>query len=287
MPVDLYIGGAEHGVLHLLYARFWHKVLFDLGLVSTSEPFRKLVHQGTVLGEDGTKMAKSVGNVVNPDEMIDRFGADALRLYEMFMGPLEAMKPWSTRGVEGVARFLDRVWRLVVAEDGTLAHALVDETPEIDHQRLLHRTIRKVTEDIEGLRFNTAIAQLMVFTNEMTPLTRRSRALIEPFLLVLSPFAPHLAEELWARLGHRESLAHADWPVWDPGLVVDEMVTVAVQVNGKLRATLELPRGTDQDAARAAALADDRVRRYLNGGEIKKLIYVPDKLVSLVVAGGK
>jgi leucyl-tRNA synthetase len=287
MPVDLYIGGAEHGVLHLLYARFWHKVLFDLGLVSTSEPFRKLVHQGTVLGEDGTKMAKSVGNVVNPDEMIDRFGADALRLYEMFMGPLEAMKPWSTRGVEGVARFLDRVWRLVVAEDGTLAHAIVSETPETDHQRLLHRTIRKVTEDIEGLRFNTAIAQLMVFTNEMTPLTRRSRALIEPFLLLLAPFAPHLAEELWSRLGHRESLAHGEWPVWDPGLVVDEMVTVAVQVNGKLRATLELPRGSDEATAREAALADDRVRRYLNGGEIKKLVYVPDKLVSLVVAGGK
>jgi leucyl-tRNA synthetase len=232
-------------------------------------------------------MSKSVGNVVSPDDAMDRFGADAVRLYEMFMGPLEAMKPWSTRGVEGVARFLDRVWRLVVAEDGTLAHAIVDETPETDHQRLLHRTIRKVTEDIEGLRFNTAIAQLMVFTNEMTPLTRRSRALIEPFLLVLSPFAPHLAEELWWRLGHPESLAHADWPVWDPGLVVDEMVTVAVQVNGKLRATLELPRGTGQDAAREAALADDRVRRYVNGGEIQKLIYVPDKLVSLVVAGGK
>ncbi|HUK63011.1 MAG TPA: leucine--tRNA ligase [Dongiaceae bacterium] len=285
MPVDLYIGGAEHAVLHLLYARFWHKVLYDIGVVSTSEPFRRLVHQGTVLGEDGTKMAKSVGNVVNPDEMIDRFGADALRLYEMFMGPLEAMKPWSTRGVEGVARFLDRAWRLVVAEDGTLSHALVDETPETDHLRLLHRTIRKVTEDLEGLRFNTAIAQLMVFTNEMTPLARRSRALIEPFLLVLAPFAPHLAEELWSRLGHPESLAHAEWPRWDPGLVVDEMVTVAVQVNGKLRATLELPRGSTQDAARAAALADDRVRRYVDTGEIRKLVYVPDKLVSLVVAG--
>jgi leucyl-tRNA synthetase len=287
MPVDLYVGGAEHAVLHLLYARFWHKVLYDIGVVSTVEPFLKLVHQGTVLGEDGTKMAKSVGNVVNPDEMIDQFGADALRLYEMFMGPLEAMKPWSTRGVEGVARFLDRVWRLVVTEDGALSHALVDETPDTDHLRLLHRTIRKVTEDIEGLRFNTAIAQLMVFTNEMTPLTRRSRALIEPFVLVLSPFAPHLAEELWSRLGKTGSLAHADWPVWDPGLVVDEMVTVAVQVNGKLRATLELPRGTGQDAARDAALADDRVRRYVDGGEIRKLVYVPDKLVSLVVAGGK
>jgi len=283
MPVDLYIGGAEHAVLHLLYARFWHKVLYDIGVVSTSEPFRRLVHQGTVLGEDGTKMAKSVGNVVNPDEMIDRFGADALRLYEMFMGPLEAMKPWSTRGVEGVARFLDRAWRLVVAEDGTLSHALVDETPETDHLRLLHRTIRKVTEDLEGLRFNTAIAQLMVFTNEMTPLARRSRALIEPFLLVLAPFAPHLAEELWSRLGHPESLAHAEWPRWDPGLVVDEMVTVAVQVNGKLRATIEAEPGIDAEAAGAAAR--DAVAKWLEGKAVVKVIHVPDRMVSFVVRG--
>jgi leucyl-tRNA synthetase len=284
MPVDLYVGGAEHAVLHLLYARFWHKVLFDIGVVSTPEPFSKLVHQGTVLGEDGTKMAKSVGNVVNPDEMIDRFGADALRLYEMFMGPLEAMKPWSTRGVEGISRFLDRVWRLVVTGDGRLSPAITDETPAGEHLRLLHRTIRKVTDDLEGLRFNTAISQLMVFTNEMTPLARRPRALIEPFVLLLAPFAPHLGEELWRRLGHPDSLAYADWPVWDPGLVVEDMVTVAVQVNGKLRATLELPRGTGQDAARDAALADDRVRRYVDGGQLRKLVYVPDKLLSLVVA---
>ena len=284
MPVDLYIGGSEHAVLHLLYARFWHKVLFDIGVVSTSEPFRKLVHQGTVLGEDGTKMAKSIGNVVNPDEMIDRFGADALRLYEMFMGPLEAMKPWSTRGVEGVARFLDRVWRLAVAGDGSLAHALVDETPETDHLRLLHRTIRKVTEDIEGLRFNTAIAQLMVFTNEMTKLVRRPRTLIEPFLLILSPFAPHLGEELWNRLGHADTLAYEAWPAWDAAMVVDETVTVAIQVNGKLRATLELARGTDREAAQAAALADERIQRYVNGSELRKVIHVPDKRVNLVVA---
>ncbi|MFI5370543.1 MAG: leucine--tRNA ligase [Candidatus Eisenbacteria bacterium] len=283
MPVDLYVGGAEHAVLHLLYARFWHKVLFDIGVVSTPEPFSKLIHQGTVLGEDGTKMAKSVGNVVNPDEMIDRFGADALRLYEMFMGPLEAMKPWNTRGVEGISRFLDRVWRLVVTEDGRLSPTIIDETPAGEHLRLLHRTIRKVTDDLDGLRFNTAISQLMVFTNEMTPLTRRSRALIEPFVLLLAPFAPHLGEELWRRLGHPDSLAYADWPVWDPGLVVEDMVTVAVQVNGKLRATLELPRGTGKDAARDAALADDRVRRYVDGGHLEKLVYVPDKLINLVV----
>jgi leucyl-tRNA synthetase len=286
MPVDLYIGGAEHAVLHLLYARFWHKVLYDIGVVSTPEPFMKLVHQGTVLGEDNQKMSKSRGNVVNPDEMIDRFGADAVRLYEMFMGPLEVMKPWSTKGVEGITRFLDRVWRLVVADDGGISAALTDDPPAIEGMRVLHRTIRKVTEDLEALRFNTAIAQLMVFTNEMTRLERRPRGLIEPFVLILSPFAPHLAEELWRRLGHRDSLAYEPWPGWDPALVVEDIVTVAVQVNGKLRATVELPRGSDQAAAHAAALADERVKRYLDGGEVRKTIYVPDKLVNLVVATG-
>jgi leucyl-tRNA synthetase len=283
MPVDLYIGGAEHAVLHLLYARFWHKVLYDIGVVSTPEPFMKLVHQGTVLGEDNQKMSKSVGNVVNPDEMIDRYGADALRLYEMFMGPLEAMKPWSTKGVEGVSRFLDRVWRMVLDEQGR--PVVVDEEPEIDSRRLLHQTIKKVTEDLEALRFNTAIAQMMVFNNEATQLERRPRALVEPFVLLLAPFAPHLAEELWQRLGHPESLAYEPWPEYDPALVLADTVTVAVQINGKLRATLDLPRGTDQAAAQAAALADPRVRRYVDGAPLRKVIYVPDKVLNLVVAG--
>ncbi len=284
MPVDLYIGGAEHAVLHLLYARFWHKVLFDIGIVSTPEPFMRLVHQGTVLGEDGSKMAKSVGNVVNPDDMIDRFGADAVRMYEMFMGPLEAMKPWSTRGVEGITRFLDRVWRLVVDDDARLSAALTNEAPSPAQLRLLQRTIRKVSEDLEGLRFNTAIAQLMVYVNEMTPLERRPRALIEPFVLLLSPFAPHLGEELWQRLGHRGTLAYEPWPAWDPALVLDETVTVAVQVNGKLRATLELPRDVAQAEAEAAALQDERIRRYLDGAEIRKTIFVPNKLLNLVLS---
>jgi leucyl-tRNA synthetase len=284
MPVDLYIGGAEHSVLHLLYARFWHKVLYDIGVVNTPEPFMKLVHQGTVLGEDGQKMSKSVGNVVNPDETMDRFGADAVRLYEMFMGPLEAMKPWSTRGVEGITRFLDRVWRMVIDEDGRVSAAIVDAPPDIEHTRVLHQTIRKVTEDIEALRFNTAIAQLMVFVNEVTPLDRRSRSLIEPFVLLLAPFAPHIGEELWNRLGHGQSLAYEPWPEWDPALVEDETVTLAVQVNGKLRATLKLPRGIDQDTARTAAMADERVKRHVDGADIRKTIYVPDKLLNLVVA---
>ena len=207
MPVDLYIGGSEHAVLHLLYSRFWHKVLYDIGIVTTPEPFKKLVHQGIVLGEDNQKMSKSRGNVVNPDEMIDRFGADAVRLYEMFMGPLEAMKPWSTRGVEGVTRFLERVWRLIVNEEGHLSGSIVTVPPKLEHQRILHQTIKKVTEDIEQLRFNTAISQMMVFTNEMTKLEQRPRSLVEPFVLLLSPFAPHLTEELWALLGHPPSIS--------------------------------------------------------------------------------
>ncbi len=296
MPVDLYVGGAEHAVLHLLYARFWHKVLFDIGAVSTPEPFMKLVHQGTVLGEDNQKMSKSRGNVVNPDDMMDRFGADAVRLYEMFMGPLEATKPWSTNGVEGITRFLDRAWRLVVDEDGAVASSVTDAAPTLEDQRALHQTIRKVTEDLEALKFNTAIAQLMVFVNHLTPLEQRPRAALRPFVQLLGPFAPHLAEELWWRLhGHAAQadpvadaawtgLTREPWPAWDPALVVEDLVTLAVQVNGKVRATLELPRGADADAARAAALADERVRRYVDGAELRKVIHVPDKLLNLVVA---
>ena len=284
MPVDLYVGGAEHAVLHLLYARFWHKVLYDIGTVSTVEPFMKLVHQGIIQGEDGRKMSKSWGNVVAPDEIIDQYGADAVRLYEMFMGPLEAMKPWSTSSVEGITRFLDRVWRLYVEEDGSLSRAMSTEAPAIEPRRLLHQTIKKVTEDLEALKFNTAIAQMMVFANELTKLERRPRALLEPFVLLLAPFAPHLCEELWHRLGAPETLAYEPWPAFDPALVVEDRVTVAVQVNGKLRATLELARGSDEASVKNAALADARVRRYVDGAEVRKAIYVRDKLLNLVVA---
>lgn len=281
MPVDLYIGGSEHAVLHLLYARFWHKVLYDIGIVSTPEPFKKLVHQGIVLGEDNQKMSKSRGNVVNPDEMMDKFGADAVRLYEMFMGPLEASKPWSTRGVEGVTRFLERVWRLMVAEDGTLAPAVVSAPPSLEHQRVLHQTIKKVTEDIEELRFNTAISQMMVFTNEMTKAERRSRALLEPFVLLLSPFAPHLAEELWGILGHEPSVSQQPWPVFDPALTVSDRLTIPVQVNGKLRGKVEV----DLQATREVVerLAREQIAEWLQGKETKKVVYVEKKLINFVV----
>ena len=281
MPVDLYVGGAEHAVLHLLYARFWHKVLYDIGVVSTLEPFKKLVHQGMILGEDNRKMSKRWGNVVDPNDMIDAYGADALRVYEMFMGPLEAMKPWSSQSVEGTSRFLDRVWRLYVNEDGSLALNTV--AVDASTQRILHQTIAKVGEDVEALKFNTAISQMMVFVNEVMKQPSRSRALLEPFVLVLAPFAPHLCEELWQRLGHTGSLSHGPWPPFDPALLVEDTATVAVQVNGKLRATLTLARGADQATVQAAAAADANVAKYLEGVTIRKVIHVRDKLLNLVV----
>ena len=281
MPVDLYIGGSEHAVLHLLYARFWHKVLFDIGVVSTPEPFKKLVHQGIVLGEDNQKMSKSRGNVVNPDEMMDLFGADAVRLYEMFMGPLEAMKPWSTRGVEGVTRFLERVWRLMVNEEGTISRAVVTSTPNLDHQRLLHQTIKKVTEDVESLRFNTAISQMMVFTNELTKLEQRPRALLEPFVLILSPFAPHLAEELWEKLGGRTSVSQQPWPAFDPALTVSDRLIIPIQVNGKLRGKIEV--GVDTSREEIERLSRAQISEWMQGKEPKKVIYVQNKLINFVI----
>jgi leucyl-tRNA synthetase len=281
LPVDLYVGGSEHAVLHLLYSRFWHKVLYDIGVVSTPEPFKKLVHQGIVLGEDNQKMSKSRGNVVNPDDMMDQFGADAVRLYEMFMGPLEAMKPWSTRGVEGVTRFLERAWRLIVTEEGGLSASVVSAAPSLEQQRLLHQTVKKISEDIDELRFNTAIAQMMVFTNEMTKAEQRPRALLEPFVLLLSPFAPHVAEELWAILGHAPSVSQQPWPVFDPALTVSDRLTIPVQVNGKLRGKIEVAADTACDVVERAAR--ETVAEWLQGGEPKKVIYVEKKLVNFVV----
>ncbi len=283
MPVDLYVGGSEHAVLHLLYARFWHKVLYDIGVASTPEPFLKLVHQGTVLGEDNQKMSKSRGNVVNPDEMMDQFGADAVRLYEMFMGPLEAMKPWSTRGVEGITRFLDRAWRLIVHEDGGPSRAVIEAEPPLEQRRLLHQTIKKVTEDLEALRFNTAIAQMMVFTNEVTKLETRPRVLLEPFVLLLSPFAPHIAEELWERLGKAPSVATQPWPPYDPALVARDRLTIPIQVNGKLRSKIEVPADSSEEQVVRLARQDAKLSEWLQGKTPRKVIYVEKKLVNFVV----
>ena len=341
MPVDLYVGGSEHAVLHLLYARFWHKVLYDAGVVSTKEPFQTLVHQGMILGEkeytayqtedgarvsaehvdDGVntrtgdavtavevdeedvekkgdafvladqpeiqvdarshKMSKSRGNVINPDDVVDEYGADTLRLYEMFMGPLQQDKPWSTDDVEGVHRFLNRVWRLVVEEEsGSLR--VTDDEPDREQLRVLHETIQQVTEDIEQLDFNTAIAAMMEFVNAANKWDDLPRTIAEPFVLLLSPFAPHITEELWSRLGHDESLAYADWPECDETLLQREVVEMAVQVDGTVRATLEVDADADEDEVLAAAKAEDNVARHLEGKDIQREIYVPGQIVNFV-----
>jgi leucyl-tRNA synthetase len=283
MPVDLYIGGSEHTVLHLMYARFWHKLLYDLGYTSTKEPFICLRHQGMILGEDSRKMSKSRGNVVNPDDVVAQHGADAMRLFEMFMGPLEEVKPWSTRGVEGLSRFLGRVWRLYINDEGNTDPSLqeIELTPEME--RSYHATVKKITEDIEALRFNTAIAQMMIFVNDVTRTNVRPRQILEPFLLVLSPFAPHLAEELWERLGHTRSIAYEKWPLFDPAKLSRETIEIVLQVNGKVRSKIEVSAGASEDDLRELALADESVKRHMAGKTLAKAIVVKNKLVNIVV----
>jgi leucyl-tRNA synthetase len=276
MPVDLYVGGAEHAVLHLLYARFWHKVLYDCGLVNSSEPFLRLINQGMILGEGGVKMSKSLGNVINPDDVIAEFGADSMRMYEMFMGPLEVSKPWSTTGISGVYRFLDRVWRLSERE-------LSNDLPPNHLTKVLHKTIKKVTEDTGNLEFNTAIAQMMIYVNEVFKSETLYREIFEPFVLLLAPYAPHLAEELWEKLGHTPPVALERWPKWQEELTRDEEVTIVVQVNGKVRSKFQMPAETDQKELEQKALGIDRIRELISDKEVKKIITVPDKLVNIVV----
>lgn len=283
MPVDLYVGGAEHAVLHLLYARFWHKLLHDLGYLSTNEPFRKLVNQGTILGENGLKMSKSLDNVVNPDEVVGKYGADSLRLFEMFMGPLADSKPWSTRGVEGVHRFLNRAFRMIVNEDGRVVPSIKDSAILPGQERVLHETVRKVTEDIEGLNFNTAISQLMIFVNEFLNAEVKPRTAMETFVLLLSPFAPHLAEELWETMGHSEALAYSAWPPYDSAKIAVDTVEMVIQINGKVRSKFRVPVDTDDEALKTMVLDDASVKRHLDGKNIVKIVVVKNKLVSLVI----
>ncbi len=283
MPVDLYVGGAEHAVLHLLYSRFWHKVLYDLGCVSTPEPFMKLINQGMILGEDSRKMSKSFGNVVNPDDVIKEYGSDSMRLYEMFMGPLEATKPWSMQGVDGVFRFLNRVWRLFITDDGNLSPAIKDVEVDPEFLKLLHQTIKKVTTDIEGMRFNTTISQLMIFVNEMYKRECYPKSGMETFLLLLAPLAPHLAEELWNRLGHASALAYEPWPSYDEKIAAEDQVEIVLQVNGKIRDRVTLPRGLTKEKLEEAARSNQRVKQFTDGKRIVKSIVVPDRLVNFVV----
>ena len=282
MPVDLYIGGVEHAVLHLLYARFWHHVLFDLGLVSTKEPFKRLVNQGMILGEDNQKMSKSRGNVINPDDLVREYGADTLRCYEMFMGPLEQVKPWNTKSVSGVYRFLNRSWNLLVGEDGKLSPKVGAKGSE-KLERALHRTIKKVSEDIEGLKFHTALAALMTFINEASEEEHLSKEVVDKFILLVSPLAPHLGEELWAIAGHKNTLAYEPWPEYKQELAKSLEATYAVQVNGKLRETILVPAGLDKESVLKAVKANEKVQSYLAGKEIVKEIFVPERLVNFVI----
>jgi leucyl-tRNA synthetase len=292
--VDLYVGGTEHAVLHLLYARFWHKVLFDLGYVSTPEPFQRLVNQGLIMGEDGQKMSKSRGNVVNPDDVVAEYGADSLRLYEMFMGPLEQVKPWSMKGVEGVYRFLARVWRLIMeqSEEGvwSLSPALQDVPTNKQLTKVLHETIKKCGEDIEKLSFNTAISQMMVCTNAFTGAEVKPAAAIVTFLKVLSPFAPHVADELNSRIAGRFPelavqgfLSDTVWPGYDPAALIEDEIEIVFQVNGKLRDKARVPLAATKEEIEALALASTRVQEFMEGKPAKKVIVVPGKLVNVVV----
>ncbi len=281
---DLYVGGAEHAVLHLLYARFWHKVLFDLGVVPQAEPFKKLFHQGIILGEDGVKMSKSRGNVANPDDVIQAYGADSLRLYLMFLGPLEAMKPWNPKGIEGVHRFLRKVWRECLNEEG-LVNARISPGAALSPEttRLLHETIKKVGDDIEGLRFNTAISQMMILLNALQKEAALPRTALLDVLRLLAPFAPHLAEELWSRLGESQSIMTAGWPAFDPSKLVATTLTVVIQVNGKHRGEVTAPVGTPEAELVALACAQAKVAPHLADKPIKKTIYVKGRLINILV----
>ena len=330
LPVDLYVGGAEHAVLHLLYARFWHKVLYDIGVVSTKEPFQRLINQGMILGtsykdnrgffhpadkigfkdSDGntieeraegcsfflvetgealeeapTKMSKSLKNVVNPDEVIDEYGADSFRLYEMFMGPLEASKPWNTDSVSGVSRFLNKAWRMIVAEDGSLAPEIGDHAMTPDQERILHQSIKKVDEDTASLDFNTAISQMMVFVNEFGTAKERNKDAMVSFVLMLSSYAPHIAEEFWVILGKEEGISYIPFPSYDESKLVVDEVEILLQSKGKPKARIMMSPNMSKEEMEKAALEIPEVQEIIDGKEIIKMICVPGRLINIVTKG--
>ncbi|MGM0109507.1 leucine--tRNA ligase [Enterococcus sp. AZ172] len=281
LPVDIYIGGAEHAVLHLLYARFWHKFLYDIGVVPTKEPFEKLFNQGMILGENNEKMSKSRGNVVNPDDVVEAYGADTLRLYEMFMGPLDASIAWSENGLEGSRKFLDRVWRLIVDENNKMRDRITTlNDGKLD--KVYHQTVKKVTEDYENLHFNTAISQLMVFVNEAYKVDALPYEYIEGFVQLLAPIAPHIGEELWAILGNEQELSYAPWPTYDEAALIEDEVEVVFQINGKVRAKASVARDLSKEELEKTAMDDESINEQLEGKTIRKVIVVPNKLVNIV-----
>ncbi|MDQ4483179.1 MULTISPECIES: leucine--tRNA ligase [Bacillus cereus group] len=279
LPVDIYIGGAEHAVLHLLYARFWHKVLYDIGVVPTKEPFQQLFNQGMILGENNEKMSKSKGNVVNPDDIVASHGADTLRLYEMFMGPLDASIAWSENGLDGARRFLDRVWRLFVQDNGELSEKITD-APNKDLEKAYHQTVKKVTEDYAELRFNTAISQMMVFINDAYKAETLPKEYVEGFVKMIAPVAPHIGEELWSKLGYNETITYASWPTFDESKLVEDEVEIVVQVMGKVRAKLTMSKDASKDEMEKIAL--EAIQDQIEGKTVRKVIVVPGKLVNVV-----
>ena len=283
LPVDIYIGGAEHAVLHLLYARFWHKFLYDIGVVPTKEPFQKLFNQGMILGENNEKMSKSKGNVVNPDEIVESHGADTLRLYEMFMGPLDGSIAWSANGVDGSRRFLDRIWRLLIDDNGNLNPKIKENLEqESGLEKVYHQTVKKVTEDYEALHFNTAISQLMVFINEAYKADVLPISYVEGFVKLISPIAPHIAEELWEKLGSSGTIAYEGWPAYDEAKLKDDEVEIVIQINGKVKHKLLVPVDTNKDVLEQIAMDDDKIKEQIDGKTIRKVIAVPGKLVNIV-----
>lgn len=285
LPVDLYIGGAEHAVLHLLYARFWHKVLYDLGVVPTKEPFQKLFNQGMILGKGHEKMSKSKGNVVNPDDVVESYGADTLRTYEMFMGPLDASIAWSENGLSGSAKFLDRVWNLFINDDdySTIREGFLTDTNDGKLDKVYNETVKKVTEDFDALHFNTAISQMMVFVNEAHKVDTMPKAYAEGLVQLLAPIAPHMMEELWSKFGHDESISYAKWPTYDESKLVSDTVEIIIQVNGKLRDKLEVATDTDKAKLEELARNDEKVQKFIDGKNIVKVIVIPNKIVNIVV----
>ena len=278
----MYIGGAEHAVLHLLYARFWHKFLYDLGVVPTKEPFQKLFNQGMILGENNEKMSKSKGNVVNPDDVVNQYGADTLRVYEMFMGPLDASIAWSENGLEGSRRFLDRVWRLLVDEDKHTVKETVQNTTNDELTRVYHQTVKKVTEDFENLHFNTAISQLMIFLNAAKDQSVLPIEYAEGFVKLLAPLAPHLMEEIWELLGHTESLSEAEWPTFKEELTVESTIEIVLQVNGKVKTKREIELDMSKEDLEQLALADETIQAEISGKTVRKIIAIPNRLVNIV-----
>lgn len=282
MPVDIYIGGAEHAVLHLLYARFWHKFLYDIGVVPTNEPFMKLFNQGMILGEGNEKMSKSKGNVVNPDDIVASHGADTLRLYEMFMGPLDAAVAWSTSGLDGARRFLDRVWRLIITEDQKVSDKIIHESEDSAMDKVYHKTVKKITEDFNNLHFNTAISQMMVFVNEGYKADKLPKAYIEGFVKLLSPIAPHMSEELWSLLGYKGTIAYEPWPAYDESKLVEDEIEIVVQIMGKVRAKINVAKDISKEDLEKRALKDETIQERIEGKTVRKVIVVPGKLVNIV-----